>query len=263
MPVAVITNFNCWNTAFSCLAFYDIQFINLCSYTMTDTLSEKLYLMRFSVQKKRLSISQNISRYLISGQNIECVCRTCSYPWNSITLHHICIPYNSYSIGHLIPSSWLKETKYHIFQQNQFNEFLAYMYQARDVFLRAIRPMCLRNPGVRVDVFKTILLRVHNQFTVQIDMGRLFITHVVFTRVPDSKVHGTSMGPTWVLSAPDGPILASWTLLWGLPLITCSKFIEMLALFHFTVTKMYAAHVSVSPSFHRQFSVFLSRPLQV
>ena len=24
-------------------------------------------------------------------------------------------------------------------------------------------------------------------------------------RVPDSKVHGANMGPTWVLSAPDGP----------------------------------------------------------
>ena len=23
--------------------------------------------------------------------------------------------------------------------------------------------------------------------------------------VPDSKVHGANMGPTWVLSAPDGP----------------------------------------------------------
>ena len=23
--------------------------------------------------------------------------------------------------------------------------------------------------------------------------------------VPDSKVHGADMGPTWVLSAPDGP----------------------------------------------------------
>ena len=22
---------------------------------------------------------------------------------------------------------------------------------------------------------------------------------------PDSKVHGANMGPTWVLSAPDGP----------------------------------------------------------
>ena len=23
--------------------------------------------------------------------------------------------------------------------------------------------------------------------------------------IPDSKVHGTHLGPTWVLSAPDGP----------------------------------------------------------
>ena len=23
--------------------------------------------------------------------------------------------------------------------------------------------------------------------------------------VPDSKVHGANMGPTWILSAPDGP----------------------------------------------------------
>ena len=24
-------------------------------------------------------------------------------------------------------------------------------------------------------------------------------------RIPDGKVHGANMGPTWVLSAPDGP----------------------------------------------------------
>ena len=33
--------------------------------------------------------------------------------------------------------------------------------------------------------------------------------------IPDSKGHGTNMGPTWVLSAPDGPMLAPWTLLSG------------------------------------------------
>ena len=32
---------------------------------------------------------------------------------------------------------------------------------------------------------------------------------------PDSKVHGANMGPTWVLSASDGPMLAPWTLLSG------------------------------------------------
>ena len=31
----------------------------------------------------------------------------------------------------------------------------------------------------------------------------------------DSKVYGTDMGPTWVLSVPDGPILAPWILLSG------------------------------------------------
>ena len=30
---------------------------------------------------------------------------------------------------------------------------------------------------------------------------------------PDSKVHGANMGPTWVLSAPDWPMLAPWTFL--------------------------------------------------
>ena len=31
--------------------------------------------------------------------------------------------------------------------------------------------------------------------------------------IPDSKVHGANMGPTWVLSAPDGPMLAPRTLI--------------------------------------------------
>ena len=34
--------------------------------------------------------------------------------------------------------------------------------------------------------------------------------------IPDSKIHGDNMGPTWVLSAPDGPMLAPWTLLSGI-----------------------------------------------
>ena len=29
--------------------------------------------------------------------------------------------------------------------------------------------------------------------------------HLITTGFPDSKVHGANMGPTWVLSAPDGP----------------------------------------------------------
>ena len=38
--------------------------------------------------------------------------------------------------------------------------------------------------------------------------------------VPVSKVHVDNMGPTWVLSAPDGPMLAPWTLLSGVMLET-------------------------------------------
>ena len=29
--------------------------------------------------------------------------------------------------------------------------------------------------------------------------------YIICTTYPDSKVHGANMGPTWVLSAPDGP----------------------------------------------------------
>ena len=31
----------------------------------------------------------------------------------------------------------------------------------------------------------------------------------------DSKVYGANIGTTWVLSAPDGPLLAPWTFLSG------------------------------------------------
>ena len=34
--------------------------------------------------------------------------------------------------------------------------------------------------------------------------------------IPESKVHGANVGHTWVLSAPDGPHVASWTLLSGM-----------------------------------------------
>ena len=31
------------------------------------------------------------------------------------------------------------------------------------------------------------------------------VLSILFLHIPDSKVHGANMGPTWVLSAPDGP----------------------------------------------------------
>ena len=38
---------------------------------------------------------------------------------------------------------------------------------------------------------------------------------------PHSKVHGANMWPTWVMSAPDGPMLAQWTLLSGHFIFNC------------------------------------------
>ena len=33
----------------------------------------------------------------------------------------------------------------------------------------------------------------------------LLYYYIIRVMIPDSKVHGVNMGPTWVLSAPDGP----------------------------------------------------------
>ena len=47
-----------------------------------------------------------------------------------------------------------------------------------------------------------------------------FPNHHLYVIIPDSKIHGANMGPTWVLSAPGGShMLAPWTLLSGM--ITC------------------------------------------
>ena len=40
----------------------------------------------------------------------------------------------------------------------------------------------------------------------------------VVRKVPDSKIHGANMGPTWVLWPQMGPMLAPWTLLSGVSL---------------------------------------------
>ena len=42
------------------------------------------------------------------------------------------------------------------------------------------------------------------------------VSTAVIWNIPDSKVHGTNMGPTWVLPAPDGPRVGPWTLLSGI-----------------------------------------------
>ena len=42
----------------------------------------------------------------------------------------------------------------------------------------------------------------------------------IVNAIPDGRVHVANMGPTWVLSAPGGPMLAPWTLLLGIIIIT-------------------------------------------
>ena len=51
--------------------------------------------------------------------------------------------------------------------------------------------------------------------TVFLGIGILNIKIRPSLDYPDSKLHGANMGPTWVLSAPDGPMLSPWTLLSG------------------------------------------------
>ena len=36
--------------------------------------------------------------------------------------------------------------------------------------------------------------------------NQMVILHkIIYLNFPDNKVHGTNIGPTWALSAPDGP----------------------------------------------------------
>ena len=49
--------------------------------------------------------------------------------------------------------------------------------------------------------------------------------------IPDSKVHGANMGPTWVLSAPDGPHVGPMNLAIRDPIIHMSHSLYALAMF--------------------------------
>ena len=53
--------------------------------------------------------------------------------------------------------------------------------------------------------------------------------HIVDINCTDSNVHGANMGPTWDLSAPDGPMLAPWNLLSGR--MACTFSYDQLSLF--------------------------------
>ena len=57
-----------------------------------------------------------------------------------------------------------------------------------------------------------LLVRI---LTINVISGIAYFREIILEssrNVPDSKVHGDIMGTTWVLSGPDGPMLAPWTL---------------------------------------------------
>ena len=58
--------------------------------------------------------------------------------------------------------------------------------------------------------------------------------------IPDSKVHGANMGPTWVLSAPDGPHVGSM----NLAIRDVIKIIVPIPLLYVLLEPCYAGYVS-------------------
>ena len=55
-----------------------------------------------------------------------------------------------------------------------------------------------------------------------------------YSNIPDNKVHGANMGPTWVLSAPDGPHIGPMNLaIWDA--------------YFFGVADTYALHAGTTP----------------
>ena len=61
---------------------------------------------------------------------------------------------------------------------------------------------------------------------------------------PHSKVHGANMGPTWVLSAPDGPHVGPINLV-----IRVTTFVGKMFQFHVIVTRLYPAWWFFSPHY--------------
>ena len=68
-------------------------------------------------------------------------------------------------------------------------------------------PWCLTGKKMHMigKIMVTVMLIIHHVIMVVVNLNITdnIVTIVVIT--PDNKVHGANMGPTWVLSAPDGP----------------------------------------------------------
>ena len=59
---------------------------------------------------------------------------------------------------------------------------------------------------------------IYNSYMITYNIWITYIynSYVITFTIPDSKVHGANMGPTWVLSAPDGSHVDPGTLISGI-----------------------------------------------
>ena len=87
--------------------------------------------------------------------------------------------------------------------------------------------------GIRYDIHNTQSHRNNLLKTFVPQFRQLYVkshwhTHEVNPAqcIPDSKVHGANMGPTWVPSAPDGPHIGPWTFISGWCRQSCLEYIE-------------------------------------
>ena len=71
---------------------------------------------------------------------------------------------------------------------------------------------CIQNTHTKTYKFTVILTQTfigyHNESFPFLLLSNQ--TYHYINLFPGSKIHGANMGPTWVLSAPDGPMLAPW-----------------------------------------------------
>ena len=72
-----------------------------------------------------------------------------------------------------------------------------------------------RNPTLSLEFF---IYQINVTNDVEITTGTMSVLYF-----PDSKVYGTNMGPTWVLSAPDGPHVGPMNLVIKVPAFRVAK----------------------------------------
>ena len=93
-----------------------------------------------------------------------------------------------------------------------------------------------------------------------LSMWQDYLNIIFLTNHSDSWIHGTNMRPIWVLSAPDGPMLAPWTLQSG----QCGRGISLeisstLVLFIFEMIKLCFLFVTDIVYFHVKSNMNESR----